>query len=208
MKYLLLLLCVLWITPVYAEQSITIDPSLIRTNISNPKREDAKEEKLELARDLIVKQKDISKEIKADDNYTLFTFDILARYETRIKITWEDDKIDFTGEPGQRYRLNRNKSRGFTFLAFGPTSGNINIYDEADNHLMTIPYKVFKEGKGRNSIGFNASTNIGDLDPRLSINYSHSRTNTNDSWSFRTSVSGKLSKTEKININTGVTYSW
>lgn len=202
-------LCLLISAPVYAQQTITIDPSQIRTTRSNPSREDKKEEELELAADLILKQKRIIKELPNGDNYTSFTFDILSRFETRIKIKWNDENIDYTGESGLRYRLNRNKSRGFTFLAFGPTEGIISIYNEAEEHIMDIPYKVTKQSNGRNSVGFGASSKLGDPNPNLRVNYSHSRRNqSGGSWSFRTSASGKLSDIENINVNLGVNYSW
>ena len=202
-------LCLSIGAPVYANQTITIDPSQIRTTKTNPTREDKKEEELELAKDLILKQKRIIKELPATDNYTSFTFDILARFETRIRIRWDDETIDYSGEAGLRYRLNKNKGRGFTFLVFGPTEGVISIYDEADNLLMEIPYKVTKQSNGRNSVGFSASTKLGDPNPQLRINYSHSRRNqSGSSWSFRTSASGKLTDIENINVNMGVNYSW
>lgn len=194
--------------PVHAQQSITIDPSQIRTTRSNPSKEDKKEEELELAKDIIIKQTRVLKEISSEENYTSFSIDLLSRFETRVKMRWDDENIDYTGESGLRYRLNRNKSRGFTFLVFGPTEGTIDIYNEADEYLTSINYKVVSKSNSRNSLGFSASTKLGDPNPRLNVNYSHSRKVDNGSWSFRTSASGQVTDIENININIGVTRSW
>ena len=204
-------MCLLNTYAVYGQTVIT--PSNLQVEKYNPGKMDRKdqqeEEQLELAKDLILKQKRIIQEIPNTDNYTTFTLDFLSRFDTRILIEWSDDNIDYRGKSGQRYRLNKNSSRGFTFIAFAETKGTIRILNDAGELIMTIPYVVKAEKKGRHNVGFNASTKIGDLNPRLRVNYSHSRTNKDGGrWSFRTSASGTLDDIENINLNLGVNYSW
>ena len=202
-------MCLLWSNPVLAQKSIQMDASQVRVNKSNPLRDDKKPEELELAKEILLKQKKVEGIFNSGDNYTSFAIELLSRIDTRIRIEWDDEYIDITSEPNTLYRLNRNKSRTFSFLAFQPTKGSLRLYNEADELVLTIPYEVKQAGRGKNSISLGANSKLGSPNPRLNVRYSHSRSNDDGGrWSFRVGASGSIDDISNVNVNTGVTYSW
>lgn len=209
MKHLFILLCILWVTPVYAQQVIQISPDSLEINKSRPSAKDNTEEELQIAREVLLKQKQVRSSISSNETYGTFRFEILSRVETVIKVRWQDTSIDYTGKVKDTYRLTKNTGRGFTFLAVEPTKGIIEILNENDELILIIPYEVDKEGNGKNSISLSANSKLGDINPRLNVRYSHTKRNiSGGTWSYRVGASGSVDDLPSVNVNMGVTHSW
>ncbi len=164
-----------------------------------------------LATELILKQKRVFQQISKRSNYHKFTIEILSRYDTRIKIKWQDDKLVLQGGFKSEMILQANKGRPIVFVAFGPTAGTITVTDEQGKTIKEIPYQVKERSTVRQTINVGTSTALNSIDPRVNISYSRSMRGVyadEGSWNFRVSTTSQLSDLSKIRVNVSVGHSW
>lgn len=174
--------------------------------IYNNKRETQNHE---IAQEIVVNNKRLFTEIKGKENTGKLSLSLVSRVRTEIKIKVNDDTLGFIGSERDQYELFPNVVRNFNFLAYGPTTGVITVYNMNDEILAEVPYMVKHAKTVRNNITITGNTNLNDIDPSIGISYSHSQIksyNDEGRWTFRTSVSGIGADTQRLSV--GTTYSW
>ena len=207
-KYLLILIyLILTIKPVYSQKIIDLG------NLGTKEAEiNIKRKPKPLAKDIKILKKTVIEELPLNENFARFSILIGSEYDTYIKLRFNDPNIGLPNyKPDKVYNLDKHIPLSINFVSYGVTHGNIDILDERDNYLVSIPYKIINQSKFRKNLSIGTSTSLDDLSPNIRSSFSLRRKKIHDgenTWGLSVSGSSKIDDFNKVNLNVNFNYSW